>query len=343
MMVRFFGIIFLMCVTSVSAQTLGGNAVFSYLLQPNAAKLSALGGINISSIGNDLGMAYNNPALLRDDMHQQISTSFYSFADGIQQVGLTSALHHQNSNTNFAIGLQYLSYGSITQTDPSGNILGVFKPADYTIQFMLSHVYKSNWWVGLTTKYINSSYAQYHATGLAFDWGIAYLSANKLLQVSFLAKNMGTQLSTYVPAAPKEELPFDLQLGITKKLENAPFQFSLTAHHLQQFSILYNDPLFNITEGDTRLNQNNSFQKLLTHLVFSSELLVNDQLQVNAGLNLMRRQSLNAYNMTNGLNGFTLGFSLLLNKLHVQYATGFYQQNLFHQFSLNFNLKGSKL
>ena len=209
-----------MCVTSASAQTLGGNAVFSYLLQPNAAKLSALGGINISSIGNDLGMAYNNPALLRDDMHQQISTSFYSFAEGVQQVGLTSAFHRQSSNTNIALGLQYLSYGSITQTDPAGNILGVFKPADYTLQIMFSHVYKTNWWIGLTTKYINSSYGQYHATGLAFDWGIAYLNSNKLLQVSFLAKNMGTQLSTYVPSTPKEELPFDLQLGITKKLEN---------------------------------------------------------------------------------------------------------------------------
>ena len=342
-MVRFFGMILFMCVTSASAQTLGGNAVFSYLLQPNAAKLSALGGINISSIGNDLGMAYNNPALLRDDMHQQISTSFYSFAEGVQQLGFVNAYHHQKSNTNIALGVQYLSYGSITQTDPSGNILGVFKPADYTIQFMLSHIYKTNWWVGLTTKYINSSYGQYHATGLAFDWGIAYLNSNKLLQVSFLAKNMGTQLSTYVPAAPKEELPFDLQLGITKKLENAPFQFSLTAHHLQQFNILYNDPIFNNLEGDTRFNQKNTAQKIFTHLVFSSELILSDQLQINTGLNLMRRQSLNAYNMTNGLNGFTLGFGLHLNKLHIQYATGFYQQNLFHQFSLNFNLKGSKL
>ncbi|MCX6337624.1 MAG: type IX secretion system protein PorQ [Bacteroidetes bacterium] len=342
-MVRFFGMILFMCVTSASAQTLGGNAVFSYLLQPNAAKLSSLGGVNISSIGNDLGMAYNNPALLRDDMHQQISTSFYSFAEGVQQLGFVNAYHHQKSNTNIALGVQYLSYGSITQTDPSGNILGVFKPADYTIQFMLSHIYKTNWWVGLTTKYINSSYGQYHATGLAFDWGIAYLNSNKLLQVSFLAKNMGTQLSTYVPAAPKEELPFDLQLGITKKLENAPFQFSLTAHHLQQFNILYNDPIFNNLEGDTRFNQKNTAQKIFTHLVFSSELILSDQLQINTGLNLMRRQSLNAYNMTNGLNGFTLGFGLHLNKLHIQYATGFYQQNLFHQFSLNFNLKGSKL
>jgi hypothetical protein len=342
-MVRLLGMILFMCVNSVFAQTLGGNAVFSYLLQPNTSKLSALGGINISSIGNDLGMAYNNPALLRDNMHHQISTSFYSIADGVQQLGFVNAYHQQKTNTNIALGIQYLSYGSITQTDPSGNILGVFNPSDYTLQVMLSHVYKSNWWVGFTSKYIHSNYAQYQASGLAFDCGIAYLNTNQLLQVSFLVKNMGTQLVTYVPSATKEELPFDLQLGITKKLENAPFQFSLTAHHLQQFNILYNDPVFNFVEGDTRLNQKNDLQKVVTHLVFSSEILISDQLQVNAGLNLMRRQSLNAYNTTNGLNGFTLGLDLLLSKLHLRYATGFYQQNLFHQLSLNFNLKGNKL
>ncbi|MEY2900921.1 MAG: hypothetical protein RLY89_27, partial [Bacteroidota bacterium] len=57
----------------------------------------------------------------------------------------------------------------------------------------------------------------------------------------------------------------------------------------------------------------------------------------------LRRQSLNAYNLTNGLNGFTLGVGLLLDKLHMHYATGFYQQNLFHQVSLNFNFRGDPL
>jgi len=71
---------------------------------------------------------------------------------------------------------------------------------------------------------------------------------------------MGTQLSTYNGTAVKEELPFDLQAGISKRLENAPFQFSVTAHHLHRFDIFYNDTLFNAQEGDAR--KVNGFQKL---------------------------------------------------------------------------------
>lgn len=326
-----------------SAQTLGGNAVFSFLTQPNTAKLSALGGVNVSSIGNDLGMAFHNPALLRDEMNQQISTGFYSFAEGVKQYGFNTAFHLSEMNTNMAVGVQYLDYGTLAQTDASGNILGVFKPADYVVQLMLSRSHKEKWWYGLTTKFISSTYAQYRSTGLAFDVGVAYYDSVNRLQISVVAKNMGTQLATYNGSSQKEELPFDLQAGITKRLENAPIQFSLTAHHLQRYDIFYNDTAFNASEGDDRFSQNNGAQKILSHLVFSTEIFLSDQFEITAGLNLLRRQSLNAYNMTNGLNGFSFGFGVLLNKLHMRYATGFYQQNLFHQFSLNFNLKGDKL
>jgi len=76
---------------------------------------------------------------------------------------------------------------------------------------------------------------------------------------------------------------------------------------------------------------------------FSAEIFLSDQFQIKAGLNMLRRQSLNAYNFTSGLNGFNIGFSVLFNQLQIRYGTGFYQQNLYHQFSLNFNLKGNSL
>ena len=327
---------------SASAQTLGGNAVFNFLNQPNSAQLAAAGSVNVSTISNDVGMAFSNPALLRDSMHQQMSTSFYTYAEGIKQYGMQAAFHIPSIESNIGFGVQYLNYGSLTQTDASGNVLGNFKPADYVVQIMFSKSYKEKWWVGFNTKFINSNYGAYRSSGIAFDAGIAYYDPEDQLQFSVLAKNMGTQLKTY-DGASKEELPFDLQAGITKRLLNAPLQFSITAHHLHRFDVFYNDTLFNAQEGDARFNSNNVFQKIMGHFVFSTDIFLSSQFQITAALNLMRRQSLNAYNITNGLNGFSLGFGVLLNKLHISYATGFYQQNLFHQFSLNFNLKGDPL
>ena len=139
---------------------------------------------------------------------------------------------------------------------------------------------------------------------------------------------MGTQLRTYDGSNRKEELPFDLQAGITKRLKNAPFQFSLTAHHLQRFNIYYNDTSFRASEGDNNYSGNTTVQKIFSHLVVSTQVFLNEKLEVVAGYNFQRRQDLNAYNVTSGLNGFSLGTAVLLKKLHIRYATGFYQTNL---------------
>jgi hypothetical protein len=337
---RYIFFITLIFFSKLPAQTLGGNAVFNFLSQSNNAQLSALGGVNVSSIGNDVGMGFQNPSLLRSNMHQQLSTSFNSFLAGIRNYSLTTAWHLEPSQTNIAIGANYFDYGTLTQTDAAGNIFGTFHPADYVVQVMASKQYHERFYYGLTMKYINSSYGQYKSSGLAFDVGVSYYDSANQLQVSVVAKNMGTQLKTYDGSNQKEELPFDLQAGITKRLENAPFQFSLTVHHLQKFDIYYNDTTFRASEGENGYSNSTTLQKIFAHIVLSAQIFLNEKLEITTGYNFQRRQDLNAYNVTSGLNGFSLGAGVLLKKLHIRYATGFYQSNLFHQLSLNLNWNG---
>lgn len=321
-----------------SSQTLGGSSVFNFVNQPNTAQLSALGGINVSNITNDAGLSFHNPALLRDDMTGQVNASFNDFLAGIKNYSLVSAFHLNKAETNIAFGVNYFDYGTLPQTDPAGNILGSFHPNDYVVQLSASRQYKDNWWYGATFKFISSNYSQYKSSGIALDFGLAYYDSSNGLQASVVVKNMGTQLKTYDGSGTKEELPFDLQAGITKRLAKAPIQFSLTAHHLQQFNIYYNDTTFNSSEGNDQQNSSVA-NKILTHLVLSTQIYIAEKIEVTGGYNFLRRKDLNGYNVTNGLNGFTLGLGVLLKKLNVRYATGFYQQNMFHQFSINFNWK----
>ena len=337
---RYLFVLSIFCFNHLHAQTLGGNAVFNFLSQPNTAQLSALGGVNISSIGNDVGMSFHNPALLRDGMHQQVSTSFNSFIAGIRNFSLTTAYHLEQAKTNIAIGANYFDYGTLMQTDASGNILGSFRPTDYVVQVMASRKYHERFQYGLTMKYINSSYGQYRSSGLAFDVGLSYYDTANQLQVCVAIKNMGTQLTTYDGSNRKEELPFDLQAGVTKRLANAPFQFSLTAHHLQKFNTYYNDTAFNASEGESGYS-NHTLDKIFSHLVLSAQIFLNEKLEITTGFNFQRRQDLNVYNVTSGLNGFSFGAGVLLKKLHIRYATGLYQSNMFHQLSLNLNWKGA--
>ncbi len=326
----------------LNAQTLGGNAIFNFLTQPNTAQLSALGGVNVSNISRDVGLSFQNPALLRTEMHGQLNTSFTDFLAGIKNYSLSTALHLEKINTNLSFGINYFDYGNLAQTDAAGNILGNFRPNDYVVQVAASHKYKEHWWYGMTFKFASSSYAQYKSNGLAVDIGLAYYDTTSQFQASFVVKNIGTQLKTYDGSSVKEELPFDMQLGITKRLAHAPIQFSLTAHHLQAFNIYYNDTTFNASEGNGSIG-NNTAEKIVAHLVLAAQFFIGDKIEATAGYNFMRRQDLNAFSTANGLNGFTMGVGLMLKKLHIRYATGFYQQNMFHQFSLNLNWKGDAL
>ncbi|MEN9685679.1 MAG: hypothetical protein RLZZ28_1465 [Bacteroidota bacterium] len=325
-----------------SAQTLGGNAVFNFLNQPNTAQLSALGGVNVSNISNDVGMVFQNPALLSSDMHLQANASFHSFIGGIRNYSATSAWHLEKTGVNLAAGTNYFDYGSIAQTDAAGNISGSFRPVDYVVQVMASKDYREKFRLGSSFKYVHSGYGQYRSAALALDLGVLYYDTDNQLQLSLVARNIGTQLVSY-EGAGREELPFDLVAGITKRLADAPFQFSLTAHHLQQFNIYYNDTSFRASEGEYGYAASNTLQKIFSHIVLSTQVFLNEKLELTAGYNFMRRQDLNAYNVTSGLNGFSMGAGLLLNKVHIRYATGFYQTNMFHQLSININWKGSLL
>jgi hypothetical protein len=301
-----------------------------------------LGGINISNITNNIGMSFQNPALLRNQMHNQLNTSFNSFFAGIKNYSLTTGWHLNKTETNIAVGINYFNYGSATQTDASGNVLGSFKPNDYVVQLQASRKYLERWWYGATIKFLSSNYAQYKSNGIAADVAVAYYDSTNQFQASFVVKNIGTQLKTY-DGTTKQELPFDMQIGFTKRLAKAPIQFSVTVHHLQTFNIHYNDTTFAASEGNSDYNNSNTAKKILSHFVLGAQLFITSKIEATVGYNFLRRNDLNVYNSTNGLNGFTMGAGVLLKKLHIRYATGFYQQNMFHQFSLNLNWKGSEL
>lgn len=305
-------------------QTLGGNSVFNFLKFSNTPQLSALGGINISQQTNDIGMAFHNPALLRESMHTQTHVSFSSFSKAVRNYHLMTGYTAEKLNTNFALGVNYFNYGSSTQTDAAGNILGEFRPADYVIQASASRKYMQRWHYGAAMKFAYSSYGPYRSSGLALDAGVTYTDTAQLVQASLVLKNMGVQLRAYEGTA-RGDMPFDIQLGISKRLAKAPIQFSLTLHHLQRFNISYSDSIYNNEIG---ANDKSGFaDKALRHMVFSTQFFVSDKIEISAGYNYLRRRELNIGTAGNGLNGFSFGAGVLIKKIQIRYARSYYQVN----------------
>jgi len=321
------------------AQTIGGHAVFNFLKLPHTPQLTALGGINVSVTSKDVGLAFNNPALLKKEMHTQMNAVFNNFYAGINAYHLSLGYRQEKLKTNFSWGLSYFDYGKISETDPTGNILGSLSPNDWVMQLSASRSYLEKWNYGASLKFISSNYGIYRSNGVALDVGVLYTDSANLFSASLIAKNMGYQLKKYA-GTEAEDLPFDLQAGITKKLRNAPLSFSVTAHHLHQFDIRYNDTLFNNENGTgANANGNFTFDKIFRHFVFAAQVFPVQQIEVTVGYNHLRRQELNISNTTNGLNGFSVGVGLIVKKLQVRYARTHYQNNTgYNQLGLNLQL-----
>ena len=309
------------------AQTLGGSSTFNFLKLQQIPRAAALGGRNVSDFTGGIGMLTENPALLQKEHHLQVATHFTFLAPGITGLYGLLGFHEKKTKTNLAIGISHLMYGMEVQTDAGGNITGVFRAYDQMVGITLTRNYGDRWRYGITLKGINSRYGLFSSNGLAADAGISYQDTARDFQIGFSVKNMGSQIQTY--NGQGEDLPFDMVLGISKKLDKAPLLLTLTAQRMNRFDILYNDTSFN-AENYGRLGLAGWGDKLISHLILGTDILLGEKITISAGYNFLRRKELTLSNIASGLTGFSYGMRLQLSKFNFQYARSHFQSGLSH-------------
>ena len=317
---------------SLIAQSIGGNAVFNFVTLSSSAKSTAFGGANISHLDADLGMANYQPAFLNNTMDGQIHLSVKPYLASIHQYNFNAAKYLRKANTTIGWGIQYMDYGTIPMTDIAGNELGNFRPSEYALQISAATTYQSNFQIGANLKLIQSTFGIYQSNGIAADLGILYKPFSGLTQWAILVNNVGIQLKKY---NQKENLPFNITAGFSKKLANAPFEFSLTAQRLSVWDNTYNDQNLNSIEGYASPTK---LQNVFNHLILGSSLQLGNAVNVIVGYNFLKRFDLNIQNQANGLNGFSTGCTFKVNNIQLQYANAFFQNNLNHHLTVIYRL-----
>lgn len=307
-----------------NSQTIGGRVAFNFLKISSDPMLTGAGSINTSYITNEVGLTANNPSLLNPAVNSQLLVSFSSFLKGVKSYSATGAYYNSKTNTTFGGHINFIDYGSITQTDASGMSYGHFCPIDFVIQLEAAKTYRENWSYGISIKIINSVYNQYKANGIAFDVGVLYRDSLHNFSASMLAKNMGFQVKNF--SGENEDLPFDIQVGITKRLQNAPLGISLTAYHINKIHLSYNDTVFNIENGYPE--NHTAISNILNHFVIAGHIFMGKNLEAIVGYNHLRRMELNMGLSGNGLNGFSTGIKISFQNLQVLYARSVYQSNV---------------
>jgi hypothetical protein len=319
-------ILFSISFSAARAQVVGGENAFQYLNLSNSPHSTALGGICVANTDDDISFALQNPALMRPVMHNELQLVYNNYYADVKVLNMQYGFHVPDINTSFALGIQYLNYGSFTQTDDVGNVLGTFQARDLAVSLGASRSYLNNWRYGADVKFAYSTLGSALAGAMLMDVGLNYLDTSSLWDFGVCARNMGVMLSKY--SANREPMPFDLQLGAVKQFAHIPLRLIITLHHLYEWDVAYNNPADVSTNSlssnkDTVAPAASFWDKLGRHFTFAAELSLAKRLTITASYNVMRRQEMKLADYPASA-GFAFGLGLHLNKFDVHYARSYY-------------------
>ena len=163
----------LMFLAPIAAQR-GGESVYSFLQLTNAARVSALGGENVSLSDDDINLVFHNPALLSSRMDQHMNLNYVNYFAGVNY-GYTSYAFDRAGIGTFAGGIHYVNYGTFERIDEYGVPDGNFRASEYALNLIYARsLIDSVLTVGVNVKPLFSIYEQYSSLGLVSDIGVLY-------------------------------------------------------------------------------------------------------------------------------------------------------------------------
>lgn len=312
------GISFLMLFfpTLVVAQ-FGGQRSFQFLNLPNTARVSALGGVNVSNWDQDAQMFLSNPGLLDSMTVGHAALTYQSLVADINY-GTLTYIHEFEVPGTWGFGVQYLNYGDFQGFDPSGTSTGDFSGSETA--FVLAYARPLGpIQLGGNLKFMFSGLAGYNASALMLDIGGIFIHPEQDLTFGLTFRNIGVMLSDFTETS-ESELPFDVQVGVTFKPKHMPFRLSLTGYNLG----LVNEKLFDPTgTGEGTPEEVSGFDRVMRHVAIGTEIIVHRNFNLRIGYNHLVRQELRI-SETSGGAGLSFGFLVRIKKFELAYTRSIY-------------------
>lgn len=324
----FAGIILFILFHNLSSGQTGGRRVYEFLNLPESARIASLGGNAIAVQDEDVMLGFHNPSALNPLIHTQVAFNHNFSIAGIQNGGAAYGHYLSKLQMPVLFGIRYVDYGDIDETDVFGNVIGSFNPKDLSIHLGTSRQIDERISIGANLKFIQSSLGQFQSNAVAIDAGITYQDTSKQFLIALVLKNAGAQLTAF---NEQEDLPFELQLGVSKRLRYLPFRFSIVYRYLDRWNVLYDDPDAEsgiIQFGDEPSEESEAsfwFDNFFRHFVFNGAFLFgrNENLRLRFGYSHLIRKELSLSNV-GSLAGFSMGIGIKVNRFRIDYGRSVY-------------------
>ena len=302
-----------------------GENVYSFMNIPVSARQAALGGDAVSIRDFDVSFSGINPALMNLDQDQRISLTFANYLAG-SKYGTIAYVKDLGRGNLVSLNARYMDYGSTPRTDESSQISGNFAAIDATIGAGYALQFEENWTIGMNLNFITSKIDTFTSMAVGASGGVTYHSDKSNETVSVLFRNFGYQFKPF--NGVRETLPFRVDLGYTKILDEFPLAITITAHDLQQLNISQD---INVNGQPIRWAR-----KAADHFSFGVELFPEQAFNIRLGYNIKRGNELAVLDQRS-FSGLSAGFGIKISSFRFDYSHVRYNN------SSNVNLIGISL
>jgi len=271
------------------------QSTYDFLFVDGSARAGALGGSYVAN-NDDADVIFYNPAGIKMLQANPVSFSFVKHLMDINLASLSYSTEFENIG-RFGAALKYINYGNFDESDEFGNRTGEFGAGEVAMIVGYANQLDDNFFYGANVKFIYSGIADRSSTALAADIGLHYNLPNQNWSFGFAALNLGGQLSSYYNT--KEDLPVDVAIGVSKRLENLPLRLSVDFHRLNQ-------------------DRDDFFDRFKAFTI-GAEFTLSKVLKLRLGYDNERRSDFKI-GTTAGIAGFNAGLGVKISDYNFDYA-----------------------
>lgn len=274
---------------------------YNFLRLPVSARAAALGGDNITVIEDDEALIFHNPALLASVNDKTINLNYMNYMSG---ANMASASFNRivRERASWAVSAQYVDYGKIKEVDENNVQTGEFSAKDLSLAGYFSYMLTNRLTGGISARLITSCLGDYNSIGFGVDLGLNYYDADREWSLGVVLKNLGGQLKAYHDSF--ERMPFDIQMGVTKRFTGTPFRLHATLVDLNHLDY-----------------------KFLNHFVVGADVLLTESFWIGGGYNFRRADEMKITSANGGSShgaGLSFGAGLNLERFKLNLAYGKY-------------------
>lgn len=295
-----FVFLMMLGISSLHAQN-ESQTEYNFLRLPVSAHAAALGGDNITVIENDEALIFHNPALLTSVNDKTINLNYMNYMSG---ANMASASFNRivKERASWAVSAQYVNYGKMKEVDENNVQTGEFSAKDLSFAGYFSYMLTNRLTGGISARLITSYLGSYNSIGFGVDLGLNYYDSDHEWSLALVLKNLGGQLKAYHDNF--ERMPFDIQMGVTKRFTGTPFRLHATLVDLNHLDY-----------------------KFLNHIVVGADVLLTESIWIGGGYNFRRADEMKITTTNSSSShgaGLSFGAGLNLERFKLNLAYGKY-------------------